>query len=748
MTDFKVGDRVKFGMEKASIRYVGTVQFSDGVWIGIELDDDNKGKNDGSVRGVKYFECKTNKGVFVRESSLTKENENGTAAAPRRGSVSDKAAANGVAKAAAKTRDRPSIAADGDKAKAAVKKVAPKARASVVKEGGEADGQVAPKARASVLKEDGEVEKPSASVAPQPTVTEAAPAATSSSPQSELQVPDELVEAIMSGTCVAFVGAGFSAAARLPGWGALLKLLLERGAADGVFIGQAKSDIADLIERGKFEQAAQMLEDKVDRKAFAEVMGKALEPPINLLPIMKERLKCIHCIPFCAILTTNFDFFLPGIPAADPLAKSQMKKILRSNPMDLAEQALNMMGILQDLTTSADILQFGCTTRDDGVILQDNQKRDTFMSAWKEIANSFVDESDPLGDTVEEMTEEAARQLLEDVEGRSQRTPILQLHGTVISGELAERFMFDDCVKQAYRKNNFAQDPGLVFTLTGYRKLLYDSGCYRNFMSSVMSTKTILYMGFSFSDHYINELRSEAMMTLHGKKEEDGDVIKPLAYAIVNGMTQSEADFYKKHEGVTFLNYPTFQSVEKWLKAISLRTNPIVRWARCLAGKTVLILAAGRQQAIVRIMAIFAKELDEDGDFGTILAYPKELIENFNESFNCEPLMTVLEEFEKEQGKFDLIIAGYRWNNLLIASKLLKYYQARGEERPPLLVVDEDKAPKGTHPAAFHGTRKREVLALGAVSYCHTVNECLDAVRDVLTVPSGNYGRADGCTVA
>lgn len=49
------------------MRFVGEVQEIPGVgaWVGVELDEPT-GKNDGSVKGTKYFDCKDKYGVFVR----------------------------------------------------------------------------------------------------------------------------------------------------------------------------------------------------------------------------------------------------------------------------------------------------------------------------------------------------------------------------------------------------------------------------------------------------------------------------------------------------------------------------------------------------------------------------------------------------------------------------------------------------------------------------------------------------------
>lgn len=51
------------------IRYIGNAAFATGAWLGLELPDD-KGKNDGSVNGERYFECRPGFGIFVRPESI------------------------------------------------------------------------------------------------------------------------------------------------------------------------------------------------------------------------------------------------------------------------------------------------------------------------------------------------------------------------------------------------------------------------------------------------------------------------------------------------------------------------------------------------------------------------------------------------------------------------------------------------------------------------------------------------------
>ncbi|CAL8278227.1 unnamed protein product [Merluccius merluccius] len=69
--DFQVGEKVWVnGNKPGYVRFIGGTQFAPGQWAGIVLDE-AIGKNDGSVAGVRYFQCEDGRGIFTRPSKLS-----------------------------------------------------------------------------------------------------------------------------------------------------------------------------------------------------------------------------------------------------------------------------------------------------------------------------------------------------------------------------------------------------------------------------------------------------------------------------------------------------------------------------------------------------------------------------------------------------------------------------------------------------------------------------------------------------
>ncbi|CDO93154.1 unnamed protein product [Kluyveromyces dobzhanskii CBS 2104] len=75
--DIGIGDRVVIRSLTGVVRFLGETEFSPGIWVGIELDEP-LGKNDGSVKGVRYFELSAGKrghmyGIFSKKEGVYKD---------------------------------------------------------------------------------------------------------------------------------------------------------------------------------------------------------------------------------------------------------------------------------------------------------------------------------------------------------------------------------------------------------------------------------------------------------------------------------------------------------------------------------------------------------------------------------------------------------------------------------------------------------------------------------------------------
>lgn len=327
------------------------------------------------------------------------------------------------------------------------------------------------------------------------------------------ELPEALVEEIERGNCVAFLGAGFSAAAGLPGWETLI------GEASGhlpdghpvrrfvehILHGGGTPNAADL------DRAAQLLEDELTRPGLLAALLKSLSN-YRITPPMEERQRFLREIPFRAVVTTNFDPLTPG-HTLDP---DFYYSILRG----------------QD---------------------------------WGWWSESFW--------------------------GKGQGAPVIKIHGDL---EAARDRQFDK----------------VVLTRRDYRRLLYHEPGYQTFVRSLLANHTVLFLGFSFTDNYLNELRSE-VMALFGSRE------APLAYALLPDAPGPVVDHYLRHEGIHVLSYDPANrhaAFDAWLRSLWQHTALRERLRRRLEGRRILWLDLHHQENNEPGIAFLRDVLSGDGE--------------------------------------------------------------------------------------------------------------------------------------
>ena len=448
------------------------------------------------------------------------------------------------------------------------------------------------------------------------------------------QIDPRLMDAIREGNCVAFVGAGFSAAAGLPQWRQLIRDL-----AGDATLGARERErelVLSLLDAHpgpstrELEMAAQLLFDALGEKTFCERLAQTMrkEP---LPEAMRLRLKHVRGIPFRAIVTTNFDPLLPGVP---PSADAYRKLLRPGRP----------------------------------------------ASPWREAIARVALDLAPLA----ESTGDA-------------ESIVVQLHGRL-----------DDA-------------GSLVLTRSQYRHRLYSDPAYLTALRSLLATSTVLFLGYSLADAYLNELRSELVEAFSVKDATS----EPLAWAVIEGVSDVACRYYERHEGLGVVAYRAgahgkdHRGFDAILKAIYDRTNPIHRLGELLSGRRVLWFDPNpahnnRGRELLRAAAA---DCDDGGD-----AFSEHLVE----ALSLEEAWSHL----SGQTAFDLVVS--HWGHGLYRDghangeellRRLSLRRADGAPAAPVIVFAG---------GSFEAENRRRALGLGAVEFVSRWEDLIVVLERVL----------------
>eukprot|EP00667_Euglena_gracilis_P000041 EG_transcript_41 len=376
-----------------------------------------------------------------------------------------------------------------------------------------------------------------------------------------LETP-HLLQEIRSSNCLLFLGAGFSFPARLPGWSMLLVEAAKKAAG---FVKQLKPyDLSKdiVIEPQKLEN--NQVKIMVKRK-------NSFEPALTEITVMKEKIISMSEEVQQLVEEPKLENLEMAAQLLEDSCGDVLKWLLKGM-LEMAKdgQLLNGAYILQYseqykqmaarllmvrhlpvsgiLTTNYDQLLCFCDERQrtknpcsvaKGITPQTKGRKPQYLNMIRNREKGRSAESE---------------------ESDSDSRPVIQIHGST-------------------------SDPqSIVLTREGYRGLLHLNPAYSNFLKTVMARSTLLYMGFSFTDGYFNEIRSE-LMTLQEKSGAAATHTQPFSYAVIDGKPQPVREFFTHHEGVHLFSWQAskygYGVMDRYLECLLRCTHLAAALSQC-----------------------------------------------------------------------------------------------------------------------------------------------------------------------
>lgn len=250
------------------------------------------------------------------------------------------------------------------------------------------------------------------------------------------------------------------------------------------------------------------------------------------------------------------------------------------------------------------------------------------------------------------------------------------------------------------------REESLVFNARSYRELLHGQPAFRAMLRALFATRNILFIGFSFTDAYVDDLRSEilSMIGLGGAARQLCD------YALLPDLNPHLRTHLKANENLEVLHFSTgadgrpgndFSGFDAWLRAIHDQTNPARSLAVQLRTARILWNDPAMQNNARAFRAL------QDGPTIEQVTTP-------------EAARAAVAAAEQRNEPFDLIVT--HWGHATQAGATL--LRDLPTPRPPVVVFASGFA---------RASNRHEALRRGAAAYADTWSELFEVLHDLLT---------------
>lgn len=250
----------------------------------------------------------------------------------------------------------------------------------------------------------------------------------------------------------------------------------------------------------------------------------------------------------------------------------------------------------------------------------------------------------------------------------------------------------------------------VVLAARGYRGRTHQLAGYRPFLRAVFATKTILFAGFSFTDAYINDLRSEVLSVLGLEGAHRG-----RDYVISSAFTAEARRYYAKHEGLEVIPYEAapkderHEGFDERLRELRDLTSPEATLKRLLADRRIL----------------WFDPAPENNAYGRRRLAELEAVA----PTSVTSVEAALDELARDPS-YHLVIShfGYSETGESNAEILLKRMRSEGRAVPVIVFAS----------GAERSVNRPKVLRLGAFAYEHQWGALFDRIEDLfLDGPEG-----------